>query len=320
MKRSIVATAVLLLLGAASCARSKAFQREENYFEDAPSYYNRGGPQSPTARVEAMGQPKKRVVVFTFWDDSLAKYPKVGEFASDELRRALFLSQRMILPTDLRTALETKDFLQGDSIKVAQLIREGRRLGVSILIIGRIAEVKFRQRGDEVGLLRQTQSLAAVDVEVKVFDVEGGREISAIGKSGEASSSKMVAMEAGSIKDKDFRAELTKLAVRNAMGSLVPDVLRSIEKMTWQGKIAKIVGNKIYLNAGRASGLVSGDILKVLTPGDDIYDPETGAYLGRTQGQLKGTLEVLDFMGEDAAITAVHTGGNFQETDHVRLY
>ena len=47
----------------------------------------------------------------------------------------------------------------------------------------------------------------------------------------------------------------------------------------------------------RITSWVAGDILKVLTQGDDIYDPATGSYLGRTQGQLKGTLEVVDFLG-----------------------
>ena len=70
----------------------------------------------------------------------------------------------------------------------------------------------------------------------------------------------------------------------------MPAVLKAIEKLTWQGSIAKIQGNRVYVNAGKASGLVAGDILKVLTQGDDVYDPGTGAYLGRTQGQLKGTL------------------------------
>jgi hypothetical protein len=117
-----------------------------------------------------------------------------------------------------------------------------------------------------------------------------------------------------------YRAELTKLALRNAMGGAVPEVIRAIEKLAWQGRVAKVAGAKVYVNAGKASGLVVGDILRVTTPGDDIYDPTTGAFLGRTQGQLKGTVEVVDFLGTDGAVTEVHTGGNFQEADLVQLY
>jgi hypothetical protein len=244
----------------------------------------------------------------------------IGPFAANELKRGLHLSQRLIVPTDVKSELATADFVQGDRVKVAQLIREGRRLGVAALVIGRVTRVVFRQRGGDVGLFRQKQSMAAVDVELKLFDVAAGREIMATGKSGEASSSAMVALESANIESPEYRAELTKLAVRNTMATLVPDVVKAVEKMAWEGHVAKIAGNKVYVNAGRASGLVAGDILKVLTAGEDIYDPASGAYLGRTQGQLKGTLEVVDFIGTDGAVADVHTGGNFQEGDTVHLY
>jgi hypothetical protein len=255
-----------------------------------------------------------------FWNDTPVKQPDLGAFAADELKRSLYATQKMILPTDAKTELGTQDFIQGEKVKVAQLIREGRRMGMSVLCIGRIAKIVFRQKGDDVGILRQKQTLAAVDVEIKLFDVGAGREIMATAKSGEAASSSMVALEESNLESPEFRAEMTRLAVRNAVNPLVPEIVKAIEKMQWEGRIAKVAGTKIYVNAGRASGLVGGDILKVTTPGEDIYDPATGAFLGKAKGQLKGTLEVVDFIGTDGAATEVHTGGNFQEGDIVQLY
>ncbi len=319
-RRALELSFVLVCVGFVGCSRSDRYRESEAIDQDGPSYYNRGAQPSLTQKVEGMGQPKKRIVVFNFWNDTPIEVKGLGGFVADELRRSLANTHRMLLPTDVRTLLETRDFVNGDTIKVAQLVREGRRLGVGVVVIGRIAKIVFRQRGDEVGLLRQTQSIAAVDLEIKVFDVEAGREIMSAGRAGEASSNAMVAFEGDQIKSQEFRGELARLAIRSAIGSTVGDVLRSIEKMAWQGRVAKVVGPKVYINSGRASGLVSGDILKVLTAGDDVYDPLTGAYLGRSQGQLKGTLEVVDFMGEDAAVAVIHTGGNVQETDIVRLY
>jgi hypothetical protein len=142
----------------------------------------------------------------------------------------------------------------------------------------------------------------------------------AVSRSGEASANSNVVFESQDLESPAYRAELTKLAIRNAVAGLVPDVVRSIEKMSWEGKVARVVGTKVYVNAGRTSGLVAGDILKVISPGDDIYDPTSGAFLGRTKGQLKGTIEVADFIGPDGAVAEVHTGGNFQEGDSVQLY
>ncbi|OFZ80256.1 MAG: hypothetical protein A2583_14825 [Bdellovibrionales bacterium RIFOXYD1_FULL_53_11] len=321
MKQGFAVFAVAGLLVLSACSRSNEFKKDQEVYQEPQSYYNKATQgKSPTQRLESMGQPKKRVFVFDFWNDTPVKQKEAGPFAADELRRGLFATQRLILPTDLRSAFGTEDFVQGDRVKVAQLIREGRRMGVAVLVIGRVTKIIFRQRGDDIGVIRQKQSFAAVDVEVKMFDVAAGREIMAFGKSGETSSNSLQAFGGSKDDNQEFRVEMTKLALRNAIVLAVPEVIKGVEKMNWSGRVAKVASNKVYVNAGKASGLVLGDILKVLSQGDDIYDPATGAYLGRTQGQLKGTLEVVDFIGTDGAVTEMHTGGNFQEGDTVQLY
>ncbi len=321
---SVVVMTVLAAVFLFACQRSAGYRKDQDYFKSEPEgYYNKTpqqGKGSVARRIESMGQPKKRIVILSFWNDTPVNYGDLGNFAADELKRAVSQTQRLIVPPEIKPTQGTADFVQGDSVRVAQLIREGRKLGVAALVIGRISKAVFRQRGDEVGLFRQRQSLAAVEVEIKLFDVVGGREILAIGKAGESSSNTLVALESSNQESQEFRSELLKLALRNAVASLVPPVVQGVEKMTWQGHIAKITGNKIYVSAGRASGLISGDILKVMTVGEEIYDPVTGAYLGRAQGQLKGTVEVVDFIGLDGAVAVIHAGGNFQEGDPVQLY
>ncbi len=306
----------LLLL---SCQRSPQY-RSQSLNDPMDGTLSQRGNALLTQKVESMGQPKKRMVVFDFWNHTPVQEASIGSFAASELKRGLNLSQKVIIPADLRSRLGTEDFVEGEDVKVAQLIREGRRMGVAVLIIGRIGKIVFRQKADEVGLLRKKQSLAAADLEVKIFDVQAGREMMALSQSGEANKSALVAFESKLIDPVTYRSELVRSAVREAIAGLIPDVIRSIEKMTWQGRIAKLSGLKAYVNAGRVSGLMAGDILKVLTLGEDIYDPASGAYLGRAQGQLKGTLEVLDYIGADGALTQVHTGGNFREGDLVQLY
>jgi hypothetical protein len=84
--------------------------------------------------------------------------------------------------------------------------------------------------------------------------------------------------------------------------------------------VAKIIGNRIYINAGKTSGIQVGDVLKVLTEGEEIFDPENGAFLGQSLGEVKGTLEIIDYFGEDGATAIIHSGGSVQEGDYVRLY
>ena len=77
---------------------------------------------------------------------------------------------------------------------------------------------------------------------------------------------------------------------------------------------------KIYLNAGRKSGLNIGDILKVTTEGSEVFDPETGALLGVSKGEVKGTLEIIDYFGPDGTVAILHSGGSVTEGDFVQLY
>ncbi len=314
-RKKIIGLAGLLVL--AGCSRSNAYRQDQNPASSGNAAAERG---YSTSRIESMGQPRKRVIVFDFWNDTPNKANELGEFGADELRRYLHQTQRVIVPTDIKAKLATEEFIQGDKVRVSQLIREGRKLGVAVMVIGRMSRSIFRQRGDEVGLLRQKQSLAGVDIELKIFDVAGGREIMAIAKSGDSSTNTLVALDPNNTSGPEFRTEMLKMAVRNAVEQTVPEILKSVEKLGWEGRIAKISSGKVFVNAGKASGLVPGDILRVLTQGDDIYDPVTGAYLGRSAGQVKGTLEVLDFIGPDGAVSEIHTGSNFQEGDAIRLY
>ncbi len=81
-----------------------------------------------------------------------------------------------------------------------------------------------------------------------------------------------------------------------------------------------INGDRIFLNVGRISGLQIGDILKVSEEGDEIFDPQTGNYVGKAPGRLKGTLEVVSYFGQDGAISIIHSGAGFRENDRVELY
>lgn len=291
--------------------------------EGGPSYYYPKGPRNSIARIEQLGQPKKRVVVLNFWNDTPIKTGEIGQFGADELRRGLFQSPKVILSPEIKSDLSTEDVVDasaGDKVRVAQLVREGRRLGVSAIVIGRITRVVFRQKGDEVGFFRQKHSAAAASVEVKVFDVQAGREVYATVRTGETTHTQLSALDTSNVESLEYRADLIKQSVKNATEALIGDVLRGVEKMTWQGRVARVQGTRVYINAGRSSGLILGDILRVITLGEDIYDPQSSAFLGRTQGQLKGTVEVVDFLGTDGAIAELHTGGNFQEGDGVQLY
>ncbi len=314
---------VLFCFALSACVRAHDRRRDREFYEETPSgYYEQeeGGRSASPGGPERLKGPKKRVLVLGFWNDTPVGDDSIGTFASEEFKRELELGRHVLFPEEKMIAAVTKDFVDGDRVQTTQLVREGRRFGVSAVILGRVSKITFRQDREEVGIFRQAESWVGVDVEMKVFDVVSGREVSSYKRTASATASTRVAFDEDTLANKEARTELAKEAIYEAVRKLIPDAVISLEKMDWQGRIAKIVGSKVYINAGKASGILAGDILKVLSPGEEIIDPVTRAFLGRSEGFLKGTLEVSEFIGTDSAMAVIHTGGNFQEGDVVRLY
>jgi hypothetical protein len=312
----LLASAVLAQMG---CSRSSQYKSDQDFYREDSAWSNRKG--SATSRAERFSQPKKKLLILPFLNVTPLGGDDLGEFAALELTREIRNLGRAVIPEDIRSADTSKDFYSGDKIRLSPLVREGKKLGVALIIVGKVKKITYRVKGDEVGLFRKKSSVAAVDVEMRMFDVQNGKEVIFDEKSADSQSSQLnLFRDEDSDDPKSQRLELVKMAVRNGMHMFSIDASRALEKISWEGRIAKISGGRVFINAGRATGLTVGDILKVMTPGEDVYDPVTGTYLGRSAGQPKGTLEVVDFLGADGAIASVHSGGNFNENDPVQLY
>ncbi len=300
------------------CARSSQYKKDQDFYRQDSEYYNRKG--STTARADRFGQPKKKVFVLPFMNATPLGGQEFGDFAASELLREIRVGGRAVVPETLKSGDTSADFYSGDKVRVGALSREGKRLGISLLIIGKIKKITYRTKGDEVGLFRQKRAIAAADMEMRIFDVINGKEVLLDEKSVDSTSSHIDIFSGDEVDPKSQRGELVQMALRAGAEVFAKDAGRALEKLSWEGRIAKIAGAQVYINAGRATGLNIGDVLKVLTVGEDVYDPVTGAYMGRAHGQAKGTLEIVDFLGSDGAVTVVHSGGNFVENDIVQLY
>ena len=312
---------ILLMIGVlglgAACARSTQYNKDHDYYRQDS---DNSGHKTSLSRADRFGQPKKKVFVLPFMNATPLGGQEFGDFASEELLREIRAGGKAVAPETLKSTETSADFYSGEKVRLGALSRSGKKLGISLLIIGKIKRITYRTKGDEVGLFRQKRAIAAVDLEMRIFDVINSKEVLLDEKSTDSSSSHIDIFSGDDTDPKSQRAELVQMALRSGAEIFARDAGRALEKLSWEGRIAKIGGAQVYINAGRATGLNIGDILKVLTVGEDVYDPVTGAYMGRAHGQPKGTLEVVDFLGLDGAVTVVHSGGNFVENDIVQLY
>jgi hypothetical protein len=93
---------------------------------------------------------------------------------------------------------------------------------------------------------------------------------------------------------------------------------KQFERQEWSGRIAKISGRTVYLNAGQKTGLIVGDILVVQALGEEIIDPQTNVSLGRAPGPLKGEVMVTGYFGNDGSVATVKSGTGFNVNDLVK--
>jgi hypothetical protein len=300
-----------------SCARSPGYKQEKEAVKRPQSERER---EKVMEAVQKFSSLRKRAVLLPFWNDT----PVKGRFevsAKNALREMMLEQNRLNIVDERDISLRSQDFyLDSDKLNVAHVAENGKKWGVSLVVLGRLSKIVFRRKDEDVGFLRPSSAVAAVNLELRLVDVNLAKEIALGEGAGTSESSSLNLFGADRDDTEEYRNEIVTEAIADGVRKAMPALNKEIDRIQWRGRIAKISGTKLYVNAGRATGLNIGDILKVSSQGQDVFDPDTGIFLGRTNGDLKGTLEVTEFFGEDGAITRIHSGANFLEGDVIQLY
>lgn len=264
---------------------------------------------------------KKKIALLPFFNESPFESEDLEVNATEELRNELSRTGEFIVdPSSYKLFGNSKEIYAGGGMKLVQLTRQAKIAGINFVMFGRVIDARVREKSDEIGIVRQTKSYTESKVEVRVFDVNAGKEIYTETLNGYADDSSYRFFATDREDHLAYRRDLLRYAVRVAVRKSVPKIIELASKLDWIGRVAKIIGTKIYLNAGRESGINIGDILKIITEGTEIYDPETGALIGMSKGDMKGTIEVVDYFGTDGSIAILHSGGQVLEGDFVQLY
>jgi hypothetical protein len=264
---------------------------------------------------------RKKVALLKFFNEAPFGGEDLAIQATEEFRREMSRSRDYLVdPNAAQIFGSSKDIYSGGGVKLAQLTRKAKMAGVNLVVFGRITEARIRQASDEIGFVRKTKALAETKVEIKVFDVISSKELVSEIVDGTVHDDNYRFYITEEEENLSYRQDLLRYSTRVAVRKFLPRLIKMGGKLDWTGRVAKIIGSKIYINSGRESGLNIGDILKVITEGQDIYDPETGALIGISRGDVKGTLEIIDYFGPDGSMAILHSGGSVTEGDFVQLY
>jgi hypothetical protein len=269
---------------------------------------------SSGARDKKLASPsielKRKIIVIPFTDQKSRE--GWGEMIAEQLRNSLENRTDRVLCLDDRAVM---DYLRRRGIgsvrldnpmvtKVANTV-----FGVHALLWGSLAG-PYVTASSGVGETREDSASAIVRIEVELVEAATNRVL----KSFEKRNSIFETEERG-----QFSRDKAKLkAINLTMGELTEEILREIEKMEWYTRIVQIDGGRVYLNAGRLTGLKVGDLMDVYEPGGGMGEQMAGIAMDHVKSQRKGRLRVTQLFGTDAAMADITAGGNLALSDVVR--
>ena len=293
---------ILAIFTAFSCTNQPVKRRGSGYYKTSQS--KRAGGSDVFSPI------KKKVALLTLFNESPFGKEDLAIVATEELRAEISKTSDFVVDAESSSMFgSSKEIYSGGGLKLAQLSRKAKLSGVNLVIFGRIAHARVRQKSDEIGFVRKTKSYAESIVEIRIFDVLANKEIFIEKMDGNINDSSFRFFMSERDAHIDYRRALLRYSVKVAIRRFIPKLSKLGAKLDWTGRVAKIIGSKIYVNAGRQS-----------TEGQEIYDPESGALLGVSKGEVKGTLEIVDYFGPDGAVAILHSGGSVTEGDFVQLY
>lgn len=271
----------------------------------------------------ARGTPgmRKRVVVLPFIDSKSNRSMRTARNARSAFISRLVATNRFVVVSANDLGKDVGQFKKANSYDLSAIAKLAAASDIAAVVEGSILDLKAKKVGDEVGLFRKVTAQVTASVKIRVVSSRNQKEVFSDVR--EASVETTVRVSGGynsSSRGLDENPALVQAAIRKALGGSMGGIVRSMDKMEWEGRIAMIRGDRIYVNAGRLTGIQVGDILRVSTDGEEVYDPETGVFIGKAPGRPKGTVEVVSYFGKDGAVAVIHSGSGFSQNDKVDLY
>lgn len=270
---------------------------------------------------------KKKLVVLPFHDqpnpkvDSYQSPDSVKQNAHEAFTNDLNNLNPLLVVNPEDYKIDIKKYYKAGEYDLKKMAKDAQKSGVSSILEGQIIDVRLKKSADQVGIIRKLTATYEVVVRLRIMNVRSEQEIFHTVKTVTLDEENTRIAERVSA-DQLFvkNPELVEVLIKDAFLDFTQQIQEALNTVQWEGRIAAVREDKIYLNVGRISGVQIGDILKVVEDGSELYDPELGYNLGKIRGRVKGTLEVISYFGTDAAVAVLHSGSGFKESDRVEIY
>ncbi|OGP58404.1 MAG: hypothetical protein A2V67_02295 [Deltaproteobacteria bacterium RBG_13_61_14] len=275
-------------------------------------------PREPTA----LSGPKKRVGIFEFENKSRYGQNKLSQAATDVMYSELDKAGRFLLYERANLAELEKEhrLIESGRVNPATAARFGELTGIQAVVIGTITQFGIWEEAKDYGVYKKKVEIAEATVDVRVVDVTTGRVIFSDAGTGRTEHELESVLGFGEKASYDETA--ADKALRAALAQFMGRMVKAVDGIAWEGRVAEVdqVGGveRVYINAGRRSGMQVGQKVVVQQVIGEITDPVTSEFMGyKTRTLGEGTVEELS--GEDLSIARMNGSPGVKRGDLVVL-
>lgn len=257
-------------------------------------------PQEPaiTHQVQVSPHFKKRLMIVPFKDLANPSYNGVSDIVMQDLASQIeAVSDRVILfDADIMRQPRGGRKLDVENFDPSEIARLASQFyNTHAIVMGTINHV-FVSSTESTVTGRGKIAYAIAEVSVQLIDAASGK-VQRLWDKGNT----MLDSEGKG----DFSQEKAQLkALKLITSELARDIVEELNGIDWYATIANVDGDRVYVSAGKLSGVRVGDIFSVY-PADSPSDP-------------KGEIRVADLFGIDASVADVTKGNDFRTNDLVR--
>jgi curli biogenesis system outer membrane secretion channel CsgG len=274
-----------------------------------------------TSDVTEYKGPKLRVGVVNFQNKTPSRVLGIGEAAADILGTILQKTDRFIVipQQDMESILSQQRMGATGVINPDTAAEMGKVMGLNAIVTGAVTAYSETEEGADYLVAKSKKQIARVTVDYRIVDTTTGVQLMA--DSGAGIYSKSVSKVLGMGSKAGYDPDLRDGALRDALNKAMVNMMQKLGARKWNGRVAQIDGEDLYINAGQRSGLNVGDKLKVFRSGKDIIDPVTKMKLGTTENLIGEAIVQQNDLGDqaDLSIARPTSGTGFKAGDIVKL-
>jgi len=274
-----------------------------------------------TSDVSQYKGPKLRVGVVNFQNRTPSRVLGLGESAAYLLGTILQKTGRFIVipQQDIQSILSQQKMGATGAFNPETVAKVGQIMGLNAILTGAITAYSEAEEAAVFGIGKSKKQIARVTVDYRIVDTTTGVQL--LADSGSGIYEKQVTTVLGIGSKGTYDTDLRDGALRDALTKAMVNMMKQLGNRKWNGRIAKVSGNTLYINAGQKSGLNVGDKLDVYRVGEEIIDPDTKKKLGTTEDFIGGVVVIKNDLGDqmDLSVAQPASGTGFRMGDIVKL-